>query len=474
VRRDRLGVYGYGRPTTPRVDAWAADARVFDDCVSAASTTAPAHASLFTGLLPSEHGADNEEHPQLDRGLTTLAEILQHLGYATYMFSANPHVSGTFAQGFDVAEHPWDAQYRDEALRITREKLAPEDESTELPGRMATGRLGAWNIKTAGALAQKGVEAWLAKQPADQPVFIVINYMEAHRPLIPPRSYRELFMTPEQVAASYKVDRTWESVWEYTFGLKEFTPEELALTSLTYDAAVRELDDLFGNLLDALGAAGRVDGAVVALTSDHGEHLGEHHLLDHQFSVYEELLRVPLIVRAADALPAGREPRPVVNMDLFPTLLALAGLEKEHIPASTARSLLSPPERRYRLAEYPAPNREAIRRVRRAHADFDSRPWERSLRAFYKESYKLIAPSDERYELYDLGADPAESTNLAALLPNQQNFMLRSLGFLLNGLSRKQAPEPLQGLTEEQRRELGALGYTGGSEAEETPESDKP
>jgi arylsulfatase A-like enzyme len=107
VRADRLSLYGHSRETTPKLDAWAQDALVFEDARATASSTVPTHASLFTGLLPSEHGA-HAGHQRLDDRFTTLAELFQGAGYRTFLWASNPHVSRAknFAQGFDVAEHP--------------------------------------------------------------------------------------------------------------------------------------------------------------------------------------------------------------------------------------------------------------------------------------------------------------------------------------------------------------------------------
>ena len=134
VRADRMSLYGHDKPTTPWLDAWASEeARVFDNSISAAPYTVPSHASMFTGLLPSEHGASNR-HQYLDDHHVTVAELLRNAGYQTYLFAANPHISRgeNFHRGFDVEEHPWDQQYWREALRIVREKVPPNDKSSEL------------------------------------------------------------------------------------------------------------------------------------------------------------------------------------------------------------------------------------------------------------------------------------------------------------------------------------------------------
>jgi len=100
VRADRLSLYGYEKPTTPFLEQWARDALVFEDCLSTANYTVPAHASFFTGLLTSQHGAQNGRL-YLDDEFTTIAEVLQSAGYRTYLYSANPHIAAeeNFDQG---------------------------------------------------------------------------------------------------------------------------------------------------------------------------------------------------------------------------------------------------------------------------------------------------------------------------------------------------------------------------------------
>jgi len=142
VRADYLGLHGYNKPTTPFLDKWSQEARVFENCVSVASTTFPTHASMFTGLMPSEHQRNNTEN-YLGDEFTTIAELLQSSGYQTYLYSANPHISRgrNFTQGFDAAEHPWDDKYKYEALRILRGKIVPQDRSSELTVNIRSSRI---------------------------------------------------------------------------------------------------------------------------------------------------------------------------------------------------------------------------------------------------------------------------------------------------------------------------------------------
>ena len=457
VRADRLSLYGHTRETTPRLAAFARDARVFEDCISVGSTTGPAHASIFTGLLPAEHGISNQR-AQLADGFVTLAEALRGAGYRTFLFSENPHLGEDtgLTQGFEVAEYPWSPAHRGEAITIIRAKLAPEDRSNELALQLSSGRIEPSSLVATAPLPEKALSGWLEREKG-RPFFAVLNYMEAHQPLIPSRAARAKMMTPEQVAASYRVDRRWAALWDFTFGLRDYSDGDLELTGLTYDAALYELDGWLGELLESLRARGALENTVVAVVGDHGEHLGEKHRLDHQFSVYEPLLRVPLVLWYPPRVAAGRESSPVTNMDLFPTLLELAGVP---VPTdSTAASLLAPASARIRVGAYPAATKGILDQARKRHPSFDPAPFERTLQAVYRGTWKLIVGSDGRRELYDLARDPSEEHDLAAQRADDVISLAGDLQQLL-AAARMAPHEPTRVQPDgDTRARLEALGY---------------
>ena len=463
VRSDRLSLYGHKRQTTPHLDKWAQGARVFENCVTPGSTTVPAHASMFTGLLPVQHGASNVR-PRLDSAFQTIAEILREAGYATYAYSENPFITKkhNFAQGFDVAEEPSDPQYIEIANRITRDKMrAPEEyarANTAKPTRRRTRGLRAPEV------LQQGVEQWLTQQDSDQPVFLFLNYMEAHWPCIPAHEYRQRLMNQTQARRSYLVDTRGVGRWLYTFGAMEFHPKDIEVLRLRYEAAILELDEHFYRLLQYLQAAGRLDNTIVILASDHGEQHGEHHMMEHQYSVYEPLARVPLVISYPPRIKPGRDDRPVMLCDLFPTLLELVGLDPPEGLQSPAVSLLAPLEQRPRLSEYPAVSHVAFNAVRRMKPGFDCTPWDRSLRAYYHEPYKFIRGSDGRCELYDIVADPVESRDLISEKPDVAKRLASELEALVCSLEPLNVKrDPLPELPLEHLQRLRALGYAGES-----------
>jgi len=463
VRADRMSLYGHRRETTPAVDAWARQALVFDDAVSAAGYTVPSHASMFTGLLPSEHcasgesGALGEEH-------TTLAEILRDAGYATFLYSENPHLSPhrRLTQGFERSEHPWSDRYYDRALQILKQKVRG-DRSSEFSERVAAMERGErdltpWNVKAAGPLAEEALQDFLEELEPGRPFFAFINYMEAHRPYIPPRRFRERFMTAAEVEASYAVDRSWDAIWEFTFGAREFSDEDLMLTRATYDAALLELDELFASLLDSLERRGVLDDTIVVLTADHGEHLGEQHMFDHQSTLYQPVLRVPLVLYHRDRLPAARSATPVMNFDLFPTLLELADVPVPENVHFSARSLLAPSDDRERLAESITPQSAGVIAMQRLHPGWDPTAWIRTQRALFRGRYKWIASSTGTNELYDLRADPDELNDVASLREIDAAAMRSTLERATSGLVPcRQSAAPA--VDPRERKLLQQLGY---------------
>jgi arylsulfatase A-like enzyme len=462
VRADRTSLYGHSTPTTPKLEAWAKGARVFDNVISTASSTTPSHASMFTGLLPTQHGA-HSAHPWLEYSHVTVAELLKKAGYSTYLWAANPHISKAenFQQGFDHEAHPWDSKHRERAIEIVRTKM--EGDLTSAIGierRKRSREFGPWAIKAAGELAEVDLLQWLDAREPGAPYFAFLNYMEAHRPFIPKREARKRVMPPEMVEKSYQVDRSWIPMWTYTFGLAEYSELDLELMARTYDATLTELDDLFAHLLESLEARGHLENTVIILTADHGEHLGEQHMLDHQYSLYAPAINVPLAIRYPARIEPGRDARPVMNFDIFPTVLDLAAVELPANLVTHSRTLLDPAATRVRISEYPAVFKGPQHEVQGKNPGWDPAPFARRLRTFHEHPYKLIWGEDGRHELYDVVRDPLEQQDLVGQRPRLAKRMVESLDSYMAGLStevHKRTVPPKLSL--QQREMLKGLGY---------------
>lgn len=473
VRADRMSVYGYPRPTTPKLEAWATKARIFENVVSTASSTVPSHAAMFTGLIPSEHGA-NKGHRWLDAGHFTVAERLSEAGYQTFLWAANPHLTKeeNFQQGFDVEHHPWDPETLKEAIRIVTRKAEGDRSATSESRLKSAKEVQPWATKSAGELAERKLLEWLSEADAQRPWFAFVNYMEAHWPFIPSRKARKKMMSDQDVILSYKVDRSWIPMWSYVFGVHEYTEVQLEIMASTYDATLTELDLLFDHLLGALEAQGALENTVIILTADHGEHLGEHHMLDHQYALYRPLVNVPLIIHYPEGIEAGRDASPVMNFDLFPTVLELAGVDSSLADghASKAQSLLRPASDRQRMSQYPAVFTDPFKAVKKRNPDWDSAPWHSRLYALQEGKFKIICGKESGPELYDVVADPREEIDTAKADPDRVYAMSEALHeFLASTRAYVSEDGDEVEMTPEHRERLEALGYViSGAESEET------
>jgi len=401
TRGDRVTVNGYDRPTTPRIQSYATDAVVFRNAWSPSGWTAPAHGSLFTGLRPENHGLVRGNREFLDAGITTLAELFRDAGYRTACLTINDTLSpeSGLLQGF------------------LQQDLRFLDRSRPYP----------WAPDT----HEKALEWIDAAVRAREPFFVFVNDMEPHLRYRPPLKYGTRFVIPGTPQSL--VDRAWNldatALYHHNLGLAPVDPSLIRLMSDLYDAEIACLDDAVGNLLDRLRERGILDQTIVVITSDHGENIGEHGLLDHQFSLHRTIRHVPLIVRYPPRFRAGRIVDEVVRLeDVPPTLLELAGIKVpsgldgasllRDLGGRVARATLGPRDALLdRIGPILAPGRKFTRFRAGVRAVFDGR-------------YHFLLYSDGQEELYDVTADPLETRNLA-LLPERHGELLARLRALI-------------------------------------------
>lgn len=327
VRAGNLSLYGYDRRTTPRLEALARRAVVFDRAHATAPWTLPSHVSAFTGLWPYEFTA-NWLRPY-EGEETTLAERLARAGYATAGFVANLLYMGResgLRRGF--------AHYEDYRLTPTEFVV-----STALGRRLGNAGwvrrlLGFHDVinREPGADVTDSFLAWLDAR-GDRPFFAFLNYLDAHEPYMPPPPYDERFgpatlrhheRNVHQLRAAVRLDR------------EQMSPAEAQAQTDAYDGAIAYLDDQLGRILDELERRGLDENTVVIVASDHGEQFGEHGLFAHGNSLYLPLLDVPLVVAFGDRVPGGtRVPTPVSLRDLPATVLDLLGVRDGTVPGAS-------------------------------------------------------------------------------------------------------------------------------------------
>lgn len=363
VRADRLGLYGYAGETSPRLDAWAESGRVYENFVADGPWTVPSHASLFTGLAPASHGARGLPRGAsavagaLPGSVPTVAEALQSAGWWTVGIAANRaflHPGFGLARGFDI----W---------------MNDQLEVDPRCGYLEAARVSAMALEV---LDRKG----------DQPIFLFLNYMDAHGPWIPRRGY---VRSPARIdRPSLPYGEAFDAAATRLMGAREADPAVLASWSEAYDAELRYLDAQLAPVLARLDGFSRV-----FLLSDHGEYLGEHDLVEHSKDLYEPVLHVPLVVRGE---APGRDPRPLQHHDVAGMILAAAGLPP--FPQMEVTAGLQVSELYWtRKKDLDRPYGRRFDRVRRA---------------FRLGPEKLILSSDGRDEAYRLDQDPGELRNL--------------------------------------------------------------
>jgi arylsulfatase A-like enzyme/tetratricopeptide (TPR) repeat protein len=266
LRADHLPAYGYGGVETPSLEALRRDSIVFENALAQAPLTLPSHASLFTGLLPFQHGVRDNQGYRLARDHTTLATFLGSKGYATgaaVSAFALSHVTG-IAEGFGYYEDGVESRRAGESLG---------------------------QVQRSGWQTERLLEDWIAKH-AGKPFLAFLHLYEPHSPYDPPEPFRSRY------------------------------------GSRPYDGEIATADAIVGRFLGALKSRGLYDRSIILLLSDHGEGLGDHGEDEHGIFVYREAIRVPLFVKLPGQARAGQRVRTAVGLvDVVPTVASLLGEE---------------------------------------------------------------------------------------------------------------------------------------------------
>jgi arylsulfatase A-like enzyme len=394
VRAQSLSLYGYGRPTTPNLERVAMQGVTFRRAIAAASWTLPSHATMFTGRWLSETRV-NAGIP-LGAHYPTLAEVLSARGYETAGFVAN---TGFLCPAYGL--HRGFAHY--ESLRVSLGQVLSAStlvkEVSENPHlRRLSGYHQDLGRKTAAEINHSLLE-WLAGRQADRPFFAFLNYFDAHHPYIPINEVSGQCDLP--TPKNPRIDFS-----------KNYTSAEIDALRSAYDGCILGLDTEIGRLMKRLKDGGYLENTVVILTSDHGEHFGEHGLMEHCCSLYAQLIRVPLIILHPSRVPAGEVvTQPVSLRDLPATILDLAGLGQQRaLPGDS----LVPSWEAGRAAREDR-DQPVLSELYRINAPSARGPISRGpMKSLMWRDYHYIRNGDGTEELYHSDADPYEETNLVS------------------------------------------------------------
>jgi arylsulfatase A-like enzyme len=452
LRADHLGSYGDPHGLTPNLDRFAAQGVCFEHAISSSPWTLPAMASLFTGLYPHHHQTGqitNYRTPMgrsaLPAGSWTLTRALHEHGYRTEAIVTNPYLALRYGLGEDFDGFA---------------NLSVESEGFVSFASTTAVRLLAWLWPGAitgdrGEMVSRRAAAWLTQAPADRPFFLWLHYLDPHPPYSAAGVTRNKSMRggmlfgggeevrPATLAGAADIMLTSPDVARLRAGEIRLNAAQKEAVHDLYRAEVRAVDAAVGEVLAALDRNGLSSRTLVVVVADHGEEFWEHGGSEHGRTVYEEVIRVPLLMRWPGHVPAGVRIEPVVRLtDVAPTVLALIGLP---VPPDRDGDALLP-----LIRGEPAPPRVALtENMLLAEERIGIRTADR----------KYVRWEDGREEVYDLNADPQERIDLAGaadvLLPLQQLYAGITGGRATSAGEAGQPP--LDSGTAEAMR---ALGYT--------------
>jgi arylsulfatase A-like enzyme len=407
LRADVLGAYGSERDTSPAMDSLAAEGILFDNVLAPSPWTLPSHASLLTGLYPSRHGVKTARN-RLPGDLDTLATVLRTYGFRTAAVVNAYYLSRKygFDRGFQdfvyVQESPGSAepsQVEDQALR------------------------------------------WIAEH-AQEPFFLFLHYYDVHSDYRSLPRYERRFTRPYEGPA----DGSTRQLVRHRSGEIELGEDDAEHLKDLYAASVRQMDDGLARLRRGLEQRGLLERTVVVLTSDHGEEFLEHGGVLHGRTQYEEVVRVPLLLRAP-GLPAGLRLETPVSLDVMPTVLSL--LELPVPPALDGRN----------LAPLWSGAAAGDLRARFLFGEADHRNVRPDrTRAVRQGGFKLVHDRlTGESRLFDLVDDPGETHDVKDRHPEVQRRMRAALQDFMEreAPTAGEVPEP----TPAERRRLEALGY---------------
>ncbi len=470
VRADRMTLYGYDKPTTPRMAKWAEGGKVFENAISPAMWTVPSHASMFTGQPESEHGAGYDWR-WLDHHNITSAEWFGQHGYDTYAFSANPNLSSTrvnLLQGFNHIDLSWNREWRKKVSQNTRKKLIKSDKSTEISPAFRGGASSTFTYNAAPQTREAFVDWIDGRDDPEKPFFAYLSYMEAHKPRVPSAEARKKVADDETIKLGLATDLTMKSQLLYSYDKKDYTEKELQAIDAVYDATLIDLDESTSDLLADLEERGVLDNTIVLWTADHGEQLGEHQQFGHRAAIYQNLLHVPLVISWPAGLDPGRVSVPVSNLQIYDTLCDLAGVPRPDQPMATGTLTDITNKASAIFAQSMSVDRLGWQKVNQWFPDVADDLWGDTYQVVIDGGFKLIEGSrDGRASiraLYDLRTDPDELNDLAATDVDRLTEMTATLATWTQSLPAYDATKrtdqdvPPQE-SEAEKAQLAILGY---------------
>lgn len=381
IRFDRLSCYGYNKKITPNIDALAEEGIIFKNAFSQVPLTLPSHTSILTGLLPHHHGVRNNGYYVFDKTAPTLANLLKKNDYTTAAFVSSYVLNKKFGLDYGF-------DYYNDEVEINPEK----------PHHMAAER-------KAAAVTDKVLD-WINNN-ADRKFFIWLHYYDPHKPYSPPSYYSQKFKDP-------------------------------------YDGEIAYVDYNIGRLTKHLKQIGLMEKTLIVIVGDHGEAFGEHDEIQHGIFLYDVTLHIPFIIHFPKYAPHLKVNSLVRTVDIFPTLLELAGISHYRNDGVSLTHFITKDNYKNDVVSY-------------AETIYPSTYKWASLFSIRNLNWKFIdAPIPE---LYNITSDISENDNVINSYPS----IAQKLKNQLTNILTEQKSSKMKFIDKESQEKLMALGYAGSS-----------
>lgn len=423
LRSDKLGCYGYERDTSPNIDSLAKESVLFSQCFAQAPYTITSHVSMLTGLWPVNHGIYSTTYHKLNKSIITLADLLRLRGYFTGAFTGGGAMSAFFgySKGFDFYNE-------------RRENVQGD---------------------TARKIYQLSAD-WI-RNNKEKKFFLFIHTYQIHSPYEPPPPYDEMFIAED---ASYRKSseiNEFKGFWgEIPDNIRE---NVIAL----YDGEIRYTDEaLIGPLVSLLKELDIYDRSLIFVTSDHGEEFYEHNGWGHSHTLYNELIKVPLIIKFPRNQFAGEKIDSLVrSVDIMPTILEMIGidLKKNISDGESLLAMIKGNEMQDRIFFSELKYQDDFPDKISSNLDRYKLILNESFTEEQLSRFMIPPPKIDQEELYDLNADPQEKRNIAA---DEQGLLFKIVKQIAEySLKAKMKEKELdkQEMDEKVIEQLKALGY---------------
>lgn len=442
VRSDHLSFNGYSSKTSPNLGKIAKESAFFPNTYTPLPNTIPSIISLFTGTYPKKNNRRAMFHGTTNPSVSTLAGILSSRGYKTAFISPKKIAGFGLEKGFGEANLArWKIGSK---IRKGLNKFINPLNSTGIAAEYTDRAIG-----------------WVKKNLHEK-FFLSLVYTDSHWPYMPPQPFDNLF-DPQYNGnhnfndlAKGKINRE-----DMIFGNIRLSEREINHGIAHYDGSIRYIDSQIVRIFDFLKKEGIEQKTLVIIASDHGESLGDHEIyFNHGTNLYEENIKVPLILKNAEFIPEGKIIKERISLiDLVPTIIGILGIPAiSCIDGRSLMGLMRGHENKFDSAIFSETVENYWEKNRRSYIPGIKGKWRSIIIGDWKMIY-IPHPEKDIFELYNLKEDPKEMENLIEseedIIPHMKSAMLNLAAEDIDSLSKEEESD------KRSREYLKRLGYLG-------------